>query len=85
MLREVLEDVKDFGSSQWIEVEKNKILATMACHNAFRANRKLSIPEMDVLLRDMEKTARADQCNHGRPTWTKLTVAELDKLFMRGE
>ncbi len=85
MLREVLEDVKDFGSSQWIEVEKNKILATMACHSAFRANRKLSIPEMDVLLRDMEKTARADQCNHGRPTWTKLTVAELDKLFMRGE
>ena len=85
MLCEVLEDVKDFGASQWIEVEKNKILATIACHSAYRANRKLSIPEMDVLLRDMEKTARADQCNHGRPTWTKLTVAELDKLFMRGE
>ena len=85
MLREVLEDVKDFGASEWIEVEKNKILATMACHSAFRANRKLSLPEMDALLRDMEQTARADQCNHGRPTWTKLTVAELDKLFMRGE
>lgn len=84
LLREVLDDLHQYESSEAIETLRNRILATMACHNAFRANRKLSIPEMNQLLRDMEKTERVDQCNHGRPTWTALSMEELDRLFMRG-
>lgn len=84
LLHEVLNDLKDYAATEAIEVLRNRMLSTMACHSAFRANRKLSLPEMEELLRDMEKTERADQCNHGRPTWTTLSMTELDRLFMRG-
>ncbi len=84
LVRDVLADLAEHGSSERVGASANEVMATLACRTAVRANRAMTVPEMNALLREMERTDHADQCNHGRPTWTRISLNELDRLFLRG-
>ena len=84
LVRDVVGDVASDGASHHLDSATDRLLGTIACRSAIHAHRRLTLPEMNALLRQMEQTPRADQCNHGRPTWTQVSLHELDRMFLRG-